>query len=302
LLAQQLVAQYISGDLSEKHWTYEMENLFATSLARIQFDAWAIVKGEGYKEDGYKKVFPLDSSMDVCGIFKFRTSGYVNIALWPMIMVLLMTPIWMFLSLEVSKLVSYSKQFGNWFKMSVKNLASRKSKSSAPQGGIVVQASQPVAQPEVRSEEEGGERTSSASGLDLESAGITSAPGGNGTGGSVNAESHPSSQDGADARIEIPTVEGSSRTVQPLSEDSQQAGTSSRLAGKRKAMEEDPNIATGQTPAAPVSSAIVPPDAESEPDDGPDEFGDSIVIGFVLRWVGRGLRWIWRKVTCSPSE
>jgi hypothetical protein len=112
LLAQQQVAGYISGDLREDQWKYEMENLFATSLARVQFDAWAIASGEGQNEPGYKREQPPpDDPMNFCGLFKFRASGYVNIALWPMIIVLLATPTIWFLSVDVKDLLFWKVEF-----------------------------------------------------------------------------------------------------------------------------------------------------------------------------------------------
>jgi hypothetical protein len=81
LVAQSRVSQYQSQDLGDKHWMVEAERLFQTSLARIQYDAWAIGSGEDYarvRDDGYSLDTP-EGAGNLCGIFKFRSSQYTNV-------------------------------------------------------------------------------------------------------------------------------------------------------------------------------------------------------------------------------
>ncbi|KAF2434043.1 hypothetical protein EJ08DRAFT_694069 [Tothia fuscella] len=105
LLAQQHVSQYMSKDLPPTQWMDEMENLFATTLARTHFDAWAIASGEGHDEPGYRREFPPETDpLNLCGLFKFRSSSYINLSWWPIICVLISTPLAIFFSLDVKDL------------------------------------------------------------------------------------------------------------------------------------------------------------------------------------------------------
>jgi hypothetical protein len=84
LIAHGLISQYNSVALDDFHWVTEAERLFATSLARIQFDAMNIASGEDWVhvgQDGYVDKTP-DEAGDLCGIFKFKSTGYTNIDLW----------------------------------------------------------------------------------------------------------------------------------------------------------------------------------------------------------------------------
>jgi hypothetical protein len=102
LLAQKNVSQYISPGFESDHWKLEMENLFNTSLARIQFDAWSIASGEGRGLDGYVRQLPeRGSGLNICGLFKFRTNGYINILFWPYFIIALMPAVFGVLSLDV---------------------------------------------------------------------------------------------------------------------------------------------------------------------------------------------------------
>lgn len=80
LLAQEMVAQYNSPALNDTHWMDEAERLFATSLARIQFDAFNIASGEDqvHEVDGYVKQTP-DEAGELCGLYKFQSTGYTNL-------------------------------------------------------------------------------------------------------------------------------------------------------------------------------------------------------------------------------
>jgi hypothetical protein len=93
LLAGQSISQYVSKALERDQWKLEMENLFNTSLARIQFDAWSISSGEGSDRDDTDRMLPEEgSSLSVCGPFKFKTAGYVNV-LWKWSILFLLEPI-----------------------------------------------------------------------------------------------------------------------------------------------------------------------------------------------------------------
>ena len=79
LLAAKSVAQYVSTPLSDHQWTVEGSQLFATSLARIQFDAKAIATGEDRDRPGYIEVTPVEGKGRLCGIYKYKSIGYSNI-------------------------------------------------------------------------------------------------------------------------------------------------------------------------------------------------------------------------------
>lgn len=86
LIAQDKVSGYLSESLGDKHWMKEMERMFATSLARIQFDAWSIASGEDWarSEDGYDDQTPEEAG-NLCGIFKFISADYTNISIWSLV-------------------------------------------------------------------------------------------------------------------------------------------------------------------------------------------------------------------------
>lgn len=78
-------------------WIAEARQLFATSLARIQFDAWSIASGEDAVHvgaDGYVDKTPKHlKAGDLCGHFKFRSSGYRNIDFLAFVLTVVLVPI-----------------------------------------------------------------------------------------------------------------------------------------------------------------------------------------------------------------
>ena len=80
LLAQQKVSSSVSQPLSENHWESEARSLFASSLARIQFDAWSIATAEGMNQPGFVDVTPDEGKGKLCKIWKFKSVGYTNIS------------------------------------------------------------------------------------------------------------------------------------------------------------------------------------------------------------------------------
>lgn len=81
LLAQESVSQSVSLPLSPYQWQLEVNQLFATSLARIQYDAWKIATGEDRDRPGYVEVTPDEAKGRLCGLYKFKTSDYTNVNL-----------------------------------------------------------------------------------------------------------------------------------------------------------------------------------------------------------------------------
>ena len=81
LLAQESVSQSVSIPLSSHQWQLEANQLFATSLARIQYDAWKIATGEDRERPGYIEVTPTEAKGRLCGLYKFKTSDYTNVNL-----------------------------------------------------------------------------------------------------------------------------------------------------------------------------------------------------------------------------
>jgi len=114
LVAQRRVSQYQSQDLGDKHWMIEAERLFQTSLARIQYDAWAIGSGEDQArvlDDGYSPDTP-DAAGNLCGIFKFRSSVYTNILYGWYIWLMFIFPVFCSASTKVSTV----REWPHWIK------------------------------------------------------------------------------------------------------------------------------------------------------------------------------------------
>ena len=81
LLAQQSISQSVSHPLSPDQWQVEVSRLFATSLARIQYDAWGIATGEDRERPGYVEVTPDEAKGRLCKLYKFKTADYTNVNL-----------------------------------------------------------------------------------------------------------------------------------------------------------------------------------------------------------------------------
>ncbi|KAM7214438.1 hypothetical protein V8F06_010195 [Rhypophila decipiens] len=95
LIAQERVAQFISTPLPDNHWFAEVERGFASSLARIQFDAWEISSGIGRQhegDDGYVEYTPVEAG-DMCGLYKFKSTGYKNVDATAFFVVLFVVPL-----------------------------------------------------------------------------------------------------------------------------------------------------------------------------------------------------------------
>lgn len=79
LLAQESVSQSVSNYLSSDQWQLEASHLFATSLARIQYDAWKIASGEDHDQPEDVEVTPDEAKGRLCKKYKFKTPEYSNI-------------------------------------------------------------------------------------------------------------------------------------------------------------------------------------------------------------------------------
>src|SRR5204862_4833662 len=102
---------YTSKPLSDGHWMDEARNLFETSLARIQFDAWNIASGEDQVhegQDGFVNWTPGEAG-NLCGFFKYKAEGYRNINLGAFVGLVLTLPVLWFLSLEVGEVTGAVK-------------------------------------------------------------------------------------------------------------------------------------------------------------------------------------------------
>lgn len=80
-LAQQKVSQFISTPLAPNQWELETSQLFAASLARIQYDAWGIATGEDRERPGYVEVTPDEGRGRLCGRYKFKSAENTNVNL-----------------------------------------------------------------------------------------------------------------------------------------------------------------------------------------------------------------------------
>jgi len=109
LVAQEMISQYTSVPLSDRHWVVEAERLFATSLARIQYDVWSIGSGEDrihLGEDGYRDDAPKTvRAKGLCGHVKFQSAGHTNISLLRFVLLMAVTPLFWFLNLKRTTIV-----------------------------------------------------------------------------------------------------------------------------------------------------------------------------------------------------
>ncbi|KAL9586411.1 MAG: hypothetical protein Q9212_000925 [Teloschistes hypoglaucus] len=85
LLAQESISQFISLPLGSKHWQSEASQLFSTSLARIQYDAWDIATGADREKPGYVEITPDEAKDRLCGIVKTKRENYTNVNLFAFI-------------------------------------------------------------------------------------------------------------------------------------------------------------------------------------------------------------------------
>ncbi|KAH7122636.1 hypothetical protein B0J11DRAFT_344884 [Dendryphion nanum] len=117
-LAQELVSDYQSQALANDHWEVEMDNFFATSLARSQYDAWSIASAEDQvhqDKDGYFRASNDSEVGNLCGIYKFRpTSGYVSVSFWPFLVVCLTTPFFFGLSRQAWGWTRIKQEWKEW--------------------------------------------------------------------------------------------------------------------------------------------------------------------------------------------
>ena len=101
LLAQESISQSIaSNSLHHRQWELEAEQLFATSLARIQFEAMAIATAEGKERPGYREVTPDEAKGQLCGLYKYKTIGYTNINCVALFGLFLVLPVLLLSSLK----------------------------------------------------------------------------------------------------------------------------------------------------------------------------------------------------------
>lgn len=113
LLAQESVSQSVSLPLSPHQWQLEASQLFATSLARVQYDAWKITTGEGHERPEYIEVTPDEAKGDLCGLYKFKTSDYTNVNLAGLIGLPVLALVIFFLSWDASVIGLGSKKYGS---------------------------------------------------------------------------------------------------------------------------------------------------------------------------------------------
>ncbi|MCJ1389103.1 hypothetical protein MMC18_001957, partial [Xylographa bjoerkii] len=81
LLAQESISQSVSKPLPNNQWELEARQFFAASLARIQYDAWGIARGEDHDRPGYVEVTPAEAQGQLCRLYKFNSIGYTNVNL-----------------------------------------------------------------------------------------------------------------------------------------------------------------------------------------------------------------------------
>ena len=109
LLAQESISQSVSLPLPSNQWELEASQLFATSLARIQYDALGIATGEDRQRPGYVEVTPDEARGRLCDIYKFKSPDYTNINLVAFIGLELLAIAIIILSLNASTIGLLSK-------------------------------------------------------------------------------------------------------------------------------------------------------------------------------------------------
>ena len=101
LLAQQKIGQYVSMPLSNRQWELEAEQFYKTSLARLQFDAFAIASAEDSEREGYTDWTPDEIKGNLYGIYKRPGTDYTNISLVGFLGYILLAIMITILSLEL---------------------------------------------------------------------------------------------------------------------------------------------------------------------------------------------------------
>jgi len=102
LQAQESVSQFISTPLDPKQWEVEARQLFATSIARIQYDVWQIATGEDRDKPGHVEVTPDEAKGFLCGLYKFKGADHTNVNLAAFIGFILLAIAIFLLSLDAS--------------------------------------------------------------------------------------------------------------------------------------------------------------------------------------------------------
>jgi len=91
LVAQRMLSGALSPGLKNDHWKTEVIHLFATSLSRVQFDAWSIASGEGHDVSTYHDTTPdIVKEGRLCGQFKFKSPEFATISLSALIVLVTM--------------------------------------------------------------------------------------------------------------------------------------------------------------------------------------------------------------------
>ncbi|KAL8711612.1 MAG: hypothetical protein Q9220_004022 [cf. Caloplaca sp. 1 TL-2023] len=101
LLAQEQIGQFVSRALEKNQWELEMTQLFATSLARIQYDAWAIATAQDRGLPGYVEKTGDEALGKLCGLFKFKSTDHTNVNLAGFVCFILLALFTMVSSLDV---------------------------------------------------------------------------------------------------------------------------------------------------------------------------------------------------------
>ncbi|KAL8779819.1 MAG: hypothetical protein Q9194_001244 [Teloschistes cf. exilis] len=114
LLAQESISQSISLPLSSNHWQSEASQLFSTSLARIQSDAWDIATGADREKPGYVEKTPDEAKDQLCGIVKTKRENYTNVNLFAFIGLPCLAITIFVLSWDVRTFPGWTLRRGSW--------------------------------------------------------------------------------------------------------------------------------------------------------------------------------------------
>ncbi|KAG7006622.1 hypothetical protein G7Y79_00013g033940 [Physcia stellaris] len=137
LLAQEKISQSRSRPLDAHQWEVEARQLFATSLARIQYDVRKISLGLDSDLPEYAEVTPDEARGKLCGLYIYKTPEYSNINLLAFIGLIVLAIIVFFLSLNASVLEICTKhqENGNCSNETVQSTAQDDAQSNNPQHG-----------------------------------------------------------------------------------------------------------------------------------------------------------------------
>jgi hypothetical protein len=100
LVAEAKLQRELSLPLAEEQWKVEAENLFQTTLARIQISLRDYIRGAAAENPEYTDL-TSPGMHDMCHAYKFHGRGWKNISVWGVVMVFVNVAMVFILSREI---------------------------------------------------------------------------------------------------------------------------------------------------------------------------------------------------------